>query len=264
METIKQTTEYRQTDKVFNHLMLDIETMGNESFSAIVSIGALEFDIETGETGKEFYVNVDLQSSMDLGLIVNASSIMWWLNQNNLAREALTEGTVLPIQDALSEFSQFCNKEYQIWGNSARFDCGILQNAYNKAGIPIPWDYRKERCVRTLVSFNPEIKNKYPHIGTVHNAISDCYYQVGYCSATWLSLINGEKMSYIETIDKDLGGNPNQLEPVLALITHIGELGISEWYEVVYYYDKWYSYSGSKTFEDGEQVIRWKYCKDCF
>ena len=34
---------------VFGHLMLDIETMGNESFSSIVSIGALEFDIETGE-----------------------------------------------------------------------------------------------------------------------------------------------------------------------------------------------------------------------
>jgi len=37
---------------------------------------------------------------------------------------------------------------------------------------------------------------------------------------------------------------PNQLEPVLALINHVGELGLSEWYEVVYYYfDKWYSYS---------------------
>lgn len=78
--------------------MLDIETMGNESFSSIVSIGALEFDIETGKTGKEFYVNVDLQSCMDLGLIVNASTIMWWLNQNEQARKDLTDRAVLPIQ----------------------------------------------------------------------------------------------------------------------------------------------------------------------
>ena len=112
---------------VFGHLMLDIETMGNESFSSIVSIGALEFDIETGKTGKEFYVNVDLQSCMDLGLIVNASTIMWWLNQNEQARKDLTDRTVLPIQKALLEFANFCNKDYQIWGNSARFDCGILQ-----------------------------------------------------------------------------------------------------------------------------------------
>lgn len=58
-------------------------------------------------------------------------------------------------------------------------------------------------------------------------------------------------------------GSPNELEPVLALINHIGELGLSEWYEVVYYSYNWYSYAGSKTFEDGEKVIRWKYAKDC-
>lgn len=58
-------------------------------------------------------------------------------------------------------------------------------------------------------------------------------------------------------------GSPNELEPVLAFINHIGELGLSEWYEVVYYSDKWHSYSGSKTFQDGEKVIRWKYAKDC-
>ena len=131
---------------------------------------------------------MDLQSCMDLGLIVNTSTIMWWLNQSEQARKDLTDRTVLPIQKALLEFADFCNKDYQIWGNSARFDCGILQNAYNKSGIPIPWDFRKERCVRTLVSFSPEIKNNYPSVGTAHNAISDCYFQVGYCSAIWSSL----------------------------------------------------------------------------
>lgn len=57
--------------------------------------------------------------------------------------------------------------------------------------------------------------------------------------------------------------SPNELEPVLALIRHQGELGLSEWCEVVYFFQKWCSYSGSKTFEDGEQVVKWKYCKDC-
>jgi hypothetical protein len=61
----------------------------------------------------------------------------------------------------------------------------------------------------------------------------------------------------------DVISSPNQLEPVLALITHQGELGLSEWYEVVYHFDKWYSYAGSKTFQDGEQVVDWKYAKDC-
>ena len=71
----------------FQHLMLDIETMGNESFSSIVSIGAVEFDINTGKTGKGFYTNVDLQSCINLGLIINASTVMWWLKQNEQARK---------------------------------------------------------------------------------------------------------------------------------------------------------------------------------
>lgn len=183
-----QLTIPRVSGSVFGHLMLDIETMGNESFSSIISIGALEFDINTGETGKEFYVNVDLQSCIDLGLIINASTVMWWMQQNEQARKDLIEKTALPISKALLEFSNFCTNDYEVWGNSARFDCGILQNAYNKAGIPIPWDFRKERCVRTLVSFNPDIKKNFQSIGTAHNAISDCYFQVGYCSAIWSSL----------------------------------------------------------------------------
>jgi hypothetical protein len=55
---------------------------------------------------------------------------------------------------------------------------------------------------------------------------------------------------------------PNKLDSVLAKITHQNDLGLSQWYEVVYYDNKWCSYSGSKTFEDGEKVVEWKYCKE--
>ena len=36
------------------HVMIDIETMGNMSHSAIVSVGAVRFDLETGEIGEKF------------------------------------------------------------------------------------------------------------------------------------------------------------------------------------------------------------------
>jgi Asp-tRNA(Asn)/Glu-tRNA(Gln) amidotransferase A subunit family amidase len=60
---------------------------------------------------------------------------------------------------------------------------------------------------------------------------------------------------------------PNKLDSVLDKITHQNDLGLSQWYEVVYYdidNGKWCSYSGSKTFEDGERVVEWKYCKEIF
>jgi hypothetical protein len=58
---------------------------------------------------------------------------------------------------------------------------------------------------------------------------------------------------------------PNELEPVLAKISHQNDLGNPNWYEVVYYVDgKWCSYSGSKTFEDGERVVEWVHCSEIF
>lgn len=53
---------------------------------------------------------------------------------------------------------------------------------------------------------------------------------------------------------------PKNLRPVLAKIHHSGDLGHSEWYEVVYYDEdikqEWCCYAGSKTFKDGEKVIQ--------
>jgi len=171
----------------FNHLMIDIETMGTESFSSIISLAAVEFDINTGATGLEFYRNISLQSCIDYGLIVDASTIMWWMKQSDEARKILDKD-VIPIHFALLDFANFCSKDYQVWGNSARFDLGLLQNAFTKINVKIPWDFRKERCVRTLVSFKPEIKADFKYSGTAHNALADCHNQIQYCHLIWKSL----------------------------------------------------------------------------
>ena len=173
---------------LFSHLMLDLETMGTKSNSAIISIGAVEFNIQTGETGRNFYRNISLQSCIDIGLQMDADTIMWWMRQSDNARNSLIEIPPFSIQQALIDFKEFCNKDYQIWGNSARFDLGLLENAYDKIRIPIPWKFNQERCLRTLTSFNPEIKCNIEFKGTAHNALEDCYHQIKYCHLTWVSL----------------------------------------------------------------------------
>lgn len=172
----------------FTHLMVDIETMGTKSNSAIISVGAVEFNIETGETGKEFYRNVTLKSSVELGLNVDADTVMWWMGQSEDARKSLVKEKPTTISQALADFGEFCNRGYQIWGNSASFDLGLLQDAYDKLNVEIPWDFRKERCVRTLVSFAPEIKKGMSFKGIAHNALGDCYHQIEYCTLAWKSL----------------------------------------------------------------------------
>lgn len=84
-----------------------------------------------------------------------------------------------------------CLGDFKIWGNSVRFDVGILETAYRADGresLTLPWKFRNEMDVRTLVAFAPAIKDHYPFTGVEHNPIDDCKYQIGYCSAIWNKL----------------------------------------------------------------------------
>ena len=168
-------------------LMIDIETMGNKSFAAIVSIAAVEFDITTGETGNEFYENVSLDSCLQSGLKVDASTVLWWMQQSEDARTKFVQSPI-HLAEALQKFTFFCKPNLAVWGNSNRFDLGILENAYSVLSLSIPWKFWNERDVRTLVSFRPEIKDEHVFVGTPHNALDDCHNQIQYCHKIWKSI----------------------------------------------------------------------------
>jgi len=58
---------------------------------------------------------------------------------------------------------------------------------------------------------------------------------------------------------------PIILEPVVAKIAAVTDLGFCIYHEVVYHNgESWNSYAHSKTFDNGEQVKEWVYVKDCF
>ncbi|RYD77409.1 MAG: 3'-5' exoribonuclease [Sphingobacteriales bacterium] len=183
------------TIPVFEHLMIDIETLGTDSNSVILSLAAVEFDIATGKTGASFYKRVNLQSALDAGLKVSASTIKFWFEQSEAARKDLF-AEVEALEDVLVAFTLFANRgdvKRFVWGNSARFDLGILENAYKSFSIRVPWIHWNERDVRTLASLQPETRKEMPFTGTKHNPLDDCFHQIKYCSAIWNSVVNNEK-----------------------------------------------------------------------
>lgn len=184
----------------YRHLMVDLETMGNKSNAPIVSIGAVFFNPNTGNTGAEFYTAVSLESSMLLGGVPDAGTIIWWLKQSPEARSAIAMADTMPLIDALELFSDFISEnsdagpDVQVWGNGASFDNVILRSSYDRANIECPWKFRNDRDVRTMTELGKAIginpRYDIPYDGDMHNALSDARHQVKYVSAIWQKLTN--------------------------------------------------------------------------
>lgn len=165
-----------------NDVMIDLETMDNKPTAAITAIGAVWFNKETGEILKEFYRKVDLQTSMDIGLTVSASTIQWWLKQGEEARlEMVKDGD--SIWNVLAEFAQEFDGTEEVWGNGASFDNAILANAYSKVELDLPWKFWNDRCYRTVKTMHPDVKLE--RVGTFHNALDDAKSQANHLIAIY-------------------------------------------------------------------------------
>lgn len=176
------------------HIMLDLETFGNKPGSAIVSIGAVQFDINTGKLGKEFYVNVNPSSSLYYGGTVDGSTLMWWMDQSDESRKALMKGQV-PLKLALEKFTEFyksCGKGIRVWGNGSVFDNVILSSAYNATMMRKPWPYNADCDMRTIVAVGGGILGvkitDYKRVGIHHNALDDAKFQAMVVSDIYMKL----------------------------------------------------------------------------
>ena len=181
-----------------NHLMVDLETLGNKAGCAIASIAAVQFDLATGEIGRQFSLGVDLKSCEGIGLRIQADVVEWWMTQPEDARNYFVErkryDISLVLQKLAEHFPVMC--DMQVWGNGPKFDFGILEAAYEAAGLPRPWNHRNERCVRTLLSLRPDVKSQVPFEGTKHDPLSDCMHQIGYCHRAYTELAGQMNQTY--------------------------------------------------------------------
>lgn len=157
--------------------MVDLETMSTNPTAAIISIAAVEFDIKTGETGRQFYRNVSLKSSMQNGLTIDGDTIEWWLKQSKEAISVLFDNQVGLIQ-ALINFNEFYAGYERVWANPCSFDFPILENAYRSNGSESPFSYKLRRDLKTFMDLTGTSSKDIPFKGVEHNALDDCLHQI--------------------------------------------------------------------------------------
>lgn len=156
------------------HIMIDLETMGTSPNAPIISIGAVLFDSE--EIGEPFYEVIDLKSAVKAGAVMDPATVIWWMEQSDEARSALT-GEGLPIRAVLDDFANFVDSAKLdwgvsgVWGNGAAFDNVILAEAYKRLDMDVPWEFWRDKCYRTVKGMYPDVQIK--RVGTHHNALSD-------------------------------------------------------------------------------------------
>ncbi|WP_224692511.1 exonuclease [Escherichia coli] len=182
------------TSRVWNHLSVDLETMGKNPDAPIISIGAIFFDPQTGDMGPEFSKTIDLETA---GGAIDRDTIKWWLKQSREAQSAILTDEI-PLDDALLQLREFIDENsgeffVQVWGNGTNFDNVILRRSYERQGIPCPWRYHNDRDVRTIVelgkTFGFDARTAIPFEGVPHNALDDARHQAKYVSAIWQKLI---------------------------------------------------------------------------
>jgi DNA polymerase III epsilon subunit-like protein len=143
-------------------ISFDLETLGVDPGCVITQIGACAFDADNPTAEKQVFSEfVNPQSCLDLGMTVKWSTIAWWLVQPEAARKAMVTKETHHISKALDELRRWIvavgdPAAIRVWGHGATFDISLLEDAYRRSGVPVPWFYRNVRDLRTLRALAPD------------------------------------------------------------------------------------------------------------
>lgn len=202
------------------YCVIDLETMGTGGNTAIVSLGAVILESDDGQIEKTFHCNISLESSLKAGLKVTADTIMWWLKQNEDARDALIYPKPCDLAIVLDEFSTFFTSngcDYLV-GNGSSFDNAILSDAYKALDISQCWHYASDRCLRTYMEASgyPERPKRE---GTYHSALDDAMYQAE-CLKLYLN-----ELKHIQTSKEEIAQLEKQLSIARIGLERLANLG---------------------------------------
>lgn len=195
-------TQIPTPDPILHDVMIDIETLSTGSNAAVLSIGAVKFNPNTGVMGETFHQRVNFTEAVT-GQIgqVDIDTVKWWITQDAAAGKDVVSGEA-SLAEVLNNFSQFLGLQAIPWGNGATFDITILDNAYKHCGMPVPWEYWNVRDCRTIVAVAEGLcdRDEFTRLGVHHNALDDSIFQATYISGMWQKLREAERgQKFVDT-----------------------------------------------------------------
>ena len=136
------------------------------------------------------------------GMTCDEESTQWWGRQSHAAREEALGGPQderFDPKDALTAFRRWIKSSptSEVWAQGPTFDIVLLENAFRRYDIEIPWKFYEVRDARTLTSITGIYKRHHqqlvekekvkvakiiiaPNVQNMeaHHALYDCWVQI--------------------------------------------------------------------------------------
>lgn len=171
--------------------VVDLETLGKGPRAVIGEIGVVIVDVEQLIAVDEFYCRVSHHQRRQR----DESIMSWWDQQRIDSPQAWLEmfknTDRLCLADALDELKDFLSRHFQralsveLMGNGPEFDNVILDDAYSQCGIELPWSFRGNQSLRTVVlmgrlllDIDPKFQIEFE--GIRHHALHDARHEAAY------------------------------------------------------------------------------------
>ena len=170
-----------------NSIMIDIECLGTGKDCVVVSVGAVKFNLNTGDILKEEYWELNMREQQNkLNRAVSVDTVSWWANQTPETLKALqSTHDRVSITRFIEDFNEFIAGPNFFWAKGTNYDLEILTDLYQDAHDHLdneiqvrPFKYSKWVDARVYYLLGKElgIMPRHAHEGA-HNALQDAIFQ---------------------------------------------------------------------------------------
>lgn len=181
--------------------VVDWETLSIEDDAVLPSVGIVFGDLVTRHIRHSLFIEFNVQHQIEAGRRIDASTLAFWLKQNDTARLQLASqmdnAAKLPtLAEGMAMVKAFLArlpKGTRVVGDGPTFDLSIILAHTGKANSPYPfWEERSLRDWRDICQLltGVDVTKQRKFEGTKHNALDDARHEF-FLMADALDLMRG-------------------------------------------------------------------------